>query len=202
MVDPDGESPAEAAVTDLARCLERGFAALEPWLVVEEPLWSTRPRSDAWSVREVLEHLALMQRYVLLLVDKLGRRSLRELDAGAAPPERLDPVVELDVLAQRGHCWEHPAHMTPSGTLERTALGAELHDQRRRCREWLERLPRGEGALHSIRMSVVGRRLDLYGWLRLIERHLDRHRLQLERTRAALTGSGPEQPRGPAPGAP
>ena len=96
MVDPDGESPAEAAVTDLARCLERGFAALEPWLVVEEPLWSTRPRPDAWSVREVLEHVALMQRYVLLLVDKLGRRSLRELDASPEAAEAKAPEGTAD----------------------------------------------------------------------------------------------------------
>ena len=30
--------------------------------------WSKRPRSEAWSPREVLEHVVLMQRYVLLLV--------------------------------------------------------------------------------------------------------------------------------------
>jgi hypothetical protein len=201
-VESRRESAVEADVKELARALEQEFAALAPWLALEDPLWSKRPRSEAWSPREVLEHVVLMQRYVLLLVDKLGQRSLRRSAAAATLPERLDPAAELEALARVERRWEHPAHMTPSGTLGREALAAELDEQRRRCRQWLERLPRGEGALHSIRMSVVARKLDLYGWLRLVQQHLARHRAQLERTYSMLTGSASGGPSGPAPGAP
>jgi hypothetical protein len=51
----------------------------------------------------------------------------------------------------------------------------------------LRELPHGEGALESQRMSVVGARLDLYQYLRLVDLHLARHLRQMERIRA---GSG------------
>jgi hypothetical protein len=191
-VSGPGERTVEAEVAELGASLERGFAALEGWLATPEPLWSSAPAPGAWSVREVLEHLALMQRFVLLLVDKVGERALRRRAEGAALPARLDPLVELDELARRGRRWPHPEHMSPTARAARQDLARELGEQRKRCRQWLERLPHGEGALHSLRMSVVGRRLDLYGWLRLVERHLWRHLRQLERTRAILSAEPPD----------
>ena len=43
-----------------------------------------------------------------------------------------------------------------------------------------------EGALHTVRMSVVGERLDLYQFLALVDLHLERHLAQLERAAATL----------------
>jgi hypothetical protein len=42
-------------------------------------------------------------------------------------------------------------------------------------------MPDGEGALHTIRFSVVHARLDLYQFLKVIELHLRRHLAQMER---------------------
>ena len=42
-------------------------------------------------------------------------------------------------------------------------------------------MPDGQGSLHSIRMSVIDARLDMYGWLGLIAVHGERHLRQLER---------------------
>ena len=42
-----------------------------------------------------------MQRYVLLLVDKIGERALRRLAAGATPPAAPADPLRLEALAER-----------------------------------------------------------------------------------------------------
>lgn len=197
----DAGGPARA-IEALGRSLATHLDALRPWLELADREWSTRPAPDAWSVGEIVEHVVRMQRYVLLLVEKIGRRALRRLEAGERPPATLEATTELEILADADRAWTSPEHMRPTEGPARDQLALELAEQRRRCLEWLARLPAGEGALHSIRMSVVNRRLDLYGYLRLIDVHLARHLAQLERTLARVTGPAPPAPRAPPPPAP
>jgi hypothetical protein len=171
----------EASIAALARSLDAHFAALEPWLACDEGLWRRRTAAGSWSVGEVLEHVALCNRYLLMLIEKLRRRALRRLAAGAPLPRTASDLSVLDALAQRELRWSHPPHMTPTGTAERGAIARELAVQREHCHELLRELPHGEGALESQRMSVVGARLDLYQYLRLVELHLVRHLRQMER---------------------
>ncbi len=191
------DSPPTLVIRRLARSLEQHFERLQPWLALDDPRWRARPGPDAWSAGEIIEHLALCQRYLLLLVDKIAARCLRRRAAGAALPGRASDLAFLEALCLRSFTWPHPEHMTPSGAISRQALARELEAQRERCQEHLRRLPAGEGCLHAIGMSVVGRKLDLYQYLRLIDLHLERHLAQLERTLAAVSagpGSGPQPP--------
>jgi len=174
----------ETSIRALSASLDAHFAALEPWLACEESLWRARPAEGAWSVAEVLEHVALCNRYLLLLLEKLRRRALRRLAAGAPLPSAASDFALLDKLSQREFRWTCPQHMTPTGTAAREALARELAGQRERCLALLRELPHGEGALYSLRMSVVDARLDLYQYLRLVDLHLQRHLRQMERARA------------------
>jgi len=186
----------------LSAALELRFDELERWIELPEPLGSARPAREAWSPQEIVEHVVLMQRFVLLLTDKIAARARRRLAAGARPPAQPSDFSILEELAAPTFRWSHPVHMGPTGGVAREDLLRELTSQRERCLAYLGRMPHGEGALHTIRMSVVGRRLDLYQYLALIELHLARHLAQLERTRAALScGHPPQTPREPgAPG--
>jgi DinB superfamily len=186
----------EEAIAARAASLERSFRALEPWLELSEPGWSTRPAPDSWSPAEIVEHLALMQHFVLLLAEKIAARGLRRSAAGAALPTTPSDVSKLQQLAQHHFRWTHPEHMTPRGGRARDELRRELDEQRARCLDLLRRTPRGEGALHRVRMSVVGERLDLYQFLALVDLHLERHLAQLERAAAALNArTGAPRPR-------
>lgn len=180
----------EGVIRSLSESLRGRFAALEPWLRVDQRLWSHRPGEGSWSVGEVLEHVALSNRYLLILVEKLRERSLRRLAEGAPLPQAVRDFTLLDALASREFRWPHPAHMAPSGAADRGAIASELEQQRERCLSILRELPSGEGALHSLRMSVVGARLDLYQYLRLVDLHLLRHLGQMERAREHLRATG------------
>ena len=176
----------EEAIAARAASLERHFDALQRWLELPEPAWSARPAPDSWSPREIVEHVALMHRYVLLLAQKIAGRGLQRAAQGAPLPVEPSPTRTLEQLAQPSFRWTHPEHMAPCGSRERGELRRELEEQRALCLALLERAPRGEGALHSARMSVVGERLDLYQFLALVDLHLERHLAQLERALAAL----------------
>jgi len=176
----------EEAIAARAASLDRHFRALGPWLALAEPIWSARPAPDAWSPAEIVEHLARMHHFVLLLAEKIAARGLRRSASSAALPITPSDVSQLLHLAQNDFRWPHPEHMTPRGGRARDELRRELDQQCARFLDLLRRTPRGEGALHAVRMSVVGARLDLYQFLALVDLHLERHLAQLERTAAAL----------------
>lgn len=191
--------PIRRWVQDLTLALERDFRALAPWLDVPEPAWSRRPHPAAWSVAEVLEHVTLTNRYLLLLVDKLHARCRRRLDAGQPAAQEPPDLELLERLATRELRWRHPAHMTPTGAARRDELACALEAQRERCLQVARGLPAGGGSLASARFSVVDARLDLYQYLRVIGLHLARHRRQLERL-VPDPGGPPRSPDEPAPG--
>lgn len=180
----------EAVARSRAR-LEGAFDALIAWCDEPAALLETRATPQAWSAREVLEHVVLADRFLLLLVEKLAARGLRRAAAGALPPAEPQALEDLELLALPEHRWSHPAHMAPTGSLAPRAAARELAAQRARCLRVLADAPAGEGALHSVRMSALPggtRRLDLYGYLTVVALHAERHRAQLERTRARYVG--------------
>lgn len=166
--------------------LERAGRELEAWLAAPEPLWSSRPEPQAWSVAEVLEHVALMQHFVLLLVEKLAARGLARAARGGVPPQEPASSGALDALASRDFRWERPEHMAPLGRTTREELRERLREQTRRALAVLERTSRGEGALADARMGAIDARLDAYGFLHLMALHAERHLAQLERNARAL----------------
>jgi len=166
--------------------LAEAFDACRPFLEVGEPLWSARPAPDAWSIREVLEHVTLTDRYLLILVDKIAARCRKRRGSDASPGAPTASASDLQRIAGREFAWTHPEHMTPTGRVERAELASRLDGDRARCLGLLDEFADGAGALHSIRMSVVDARLDLYGFLQVIDLHARRHVRQMERNRARL----------------
>jgi len=156
--------------------------------------WSDRPRGElearpdypgAWTAAEHLEHVGLVNRFLLLTIGKGCRKALRR--AGRLPlPEAesdlapLAPIADPDAFA-----WAPPAHMLPAGGREPAELREQLAGQRDRCLELLESMPGGEGRLCTVRMSVreLGR-LDMYQWLYFLSQHGRYHLALLERRRA------------------
>lgn len=141
-----------------------------------------RPGPGAWTAREVAEHVALTDHYLLILANKIATKGLDRADRGELPqPPRPDGTARLEALAAREFAWSHPDHMTPSGNETVSALRERLRADLETSTELLRRTRDGQGSLHRIRMSVVPEddRLDLYEYLTIVALHAERHLLQM-----------------------
>lgn len=161
--------------------LASAFRGIEERLEASEETLRRSPGPGKWSAIEVAEHAALMNHHVLLLVEKIAARCRERLARGERPPKEPSPSDLLEKLAAPSFRWESPEHMVPGGHATAREIAVSLCEQRRRCLALLARMPDGEGALHSISMSVVGQKLDLYQYLTLVALHLERHGAQIDR---------------------
>lgn len=130
---------------------------------------------------EVLEHLTLTNRYLMLVIRKGCDRALRRAARGAPEPETESDLTLLDPIGRRGSfTWERPEHMVPSGTRPPGEIRHLMREQVRECLDILGRLAGGPGALHRVRMSVNDSgKLDLYQWLYFLAQHARRHLAQM-----------------------
>lgn len=173
------------AITDQRARLERALGALIDRAALPAERLRARPAGGGWTGAEVLEHVARMHRFVLVLIEKVAARSRARLARGerwpTAPPG-LDVVAGLAASERR---WSHPAHMTPTGVLAPAEAAERIARDRARLLELLDALPSGEGTLHRIRMSAIegDDRLDLYQWIELVVQHAERHARQIDRIR-------------------
>ena len=173
-----------AETARLARRLSSAFRRIEERLGASEADLRRPGEEGGWSALETAEHAALMNHHVLLLLGKIAARCESRLSRGERPPTapaRPNEIGELGRLAERAFRWESPAHMVPGGHATPREVASALRRQRQRCLALLARMPEGEGALHAISMSVVGGKLDLYGYLALVALHLERHGAQIDR---------------------
>ncbi len=146
------------------------------------------PVNGGWSALEVLEHVALTDRFLLMLADKIARKSLARAARGAAWPASRPSFAHLEHIAGRELEWRAPEHMRPTGALELGTIARTLESDRAQAIALLEQCPDGLGTLHRIRMSVVGGeddRLELYQYLDVLRLHAERHARQIDRVLAA-----------------
>ncbi|HEX6886111.1 MAG TPA: DinB family protein [Planctomycetota bacterium] len=179
----------EPALERLHAGLRRAFDELLVRVDVGDERLDRRPPDGGWTPREVLEHVTLTDRFLLILADKIAAKSRLRAARGAAWPAHPPRFEHLARLAGRELVWEAPAHMRPSGDVPTSELRARLAADRAHALALLDGAPGGSATLHRIRMSVVGGeddRLDLYQFLEVVRLHAVRHGAQIER---ALAGS-------------
>jgi hypothetical protein len=188
-------------IAALREDLARQFAQFAGALELSDELWSFRPAEKSWSASEIAEHVALANRYLLILADKIAVAARRRFERGETIPQGPLGLERLQSIARSDFRWPHPAHMAPTGAVPRADIEAELARQRAQCLALLDGMPAGEGRLHQIRMSVLGEgeRLDLYGYLAFLGLHVARHAQQIERNRLAWESTRGDRP-SPPPG--
>jgi len=185
---------AASTVGTVHDALVQVFSELDRWLELPGPHLEARPEyPGAWTVLEHLEHIGLVNHFLLLTIGKGCRKALRRAEVQAIPETEselapLAPIADPDAIE-----WQPPAHMLPTGTTDPARLRALLEGQGRHCLELLAAMPGGEGRLCSIRMSVLGLgRLDMYQWLYFLAQHGRYHltflarRCGVEATRGGL----------------
>ena len=164
--------------------LARRFAELEGWLDAPPATWNARASEGGWSVAEICEHVVLANRFLLLLAQKIAGRGARRAARGLTPPPQASDLSLLAALESREFRWSRPDHMAPGGRIGRGELRTQLMEQREQCSSLTTAVGSGAGALHRIRMTVVGERLDLHQMLGFVAMHLARHLEQIERIAA------------------
>ncbi len=162
---------------ELRERLERSFGELVRWSRADPE--RLERSTDGWNGREILEHVALANHYLLILVEKIRDRARAKLRRGEPWPRGATDLER--VAAAVPGPWAHPDHMTPTGDAAPAESARRLEEQLARCLACLDEMPDGQGTLHRIRMSRVDARLDLYEYLELVARHAERHVAQIER---------------------
>lgn len=162
-----------AAVAAVRGALDETFSRLDSLCAKPAKCLYFRPAyPNAWTMSEHLEHISLVNHFLLLTIGKgvatALRRSLsRQIPPGESALARLAPIADPDAFT-----WEPPGHMIPTGTKPIAEVRALLDTQHEKCLGLLERMERGEGRLCSFRMSVYGLgMLDMYQWLYFLAQH-------------------------------
>ena len=145
-----------------------------------------KPRGGAWSVTEIVEHLARVEAGAARLVE----RSLEWAGANGVsgpPPERsfMDGLDSFDLI-ERADKRTAPEIVMPID-------GAPLEASVRSLRESRERLRNAMLSGADLDLSNVTRKhaaigeIDMYQWTLFVAQHEERHRRQIERTLAEVT---------------
>ncbi|MDQ2769831.1 MAG: DinB family protein [Bacteroidota bacterium] len=162
------------------------FGALDRWFAAPTLLRSYHPANGGWSVDQILEHVALTNHYLLILIEKGATKALKNahgLDLATELANRQSVRAHLDEIGRPGaFTWMRPAHMEPRGLKTGPEVAATLHQQLQQCQAVLARLPHGEGVLYRTTMSVhdLGK-LDVYDFVYFLAKHAERHVTQIEK---------------------
>jgi uncharacterized damage-inducible protein DinB len=144
-----------------------------------------RPSADKWSVAEVLEHLAIVERRIEGL---LREAVARARDAGIGRERDSSPVVPTVPVAQlldRGAPLTASEASQPTGRLDAGQAGEALADTQRSLRELLldaDGLALGDVTVQHPRLGP----LNVYQWLVFVGAHEGRHTAQVREAATAL----------------
>jgi len=142
----------------------REFARVDAWFDRPESIRRYVPTAGTWSIDQVLEHIALTNRYHMLTLGKYCDRANKLAARGEGIPQGESDLNRLKAIGERGSFgWERPEHMKPTGLPAPDEVRASLHRQLGECLIQLEMLDGGIGALCRITMTVndLGK-IDLY----------------------------------------
>jgi hypothetical protein len=161
--------------------LNETFDELYPWFDKSVEIRAYKPKDDGWSIDELLEHVTLTSHFLLLVIRRGAEKSLKRAKTQSLSSEAES---DLEVMTPIGHPdafpWMRPDHMEPTRTKTIQEVLETMQQQHRECLEILENLANGEGALHTVRMSVQNLgKLDMYQWLYFLALHAKRHAAQI-----------------------
>jgi len=162
-----------ATIASLRGAIDETFARLDSLCARPAAYLHHRPAyTDAWTVAEHLEHVSLVNRFLLLTIGKGAATALRRAQTRPVPAGESDLLRLVPIADPAAFPWEPPAHMIPTGTRPAADVRALLGAQQGECLGLLQRMGTGEGRLCSFRMSVyrLGM-LDMYQWLYFLAQH-------------------------------
>jgi uncharacterized damage-inducible protein DinB len=145
---------------------------------LSERQWLFKPGPDRWSVAEVLEHIVVVEEFLL---ENTARDVMK---APAGKPDRdytsTDKLV-LAAIADRTQRARAPEQAQPTGRWSPQETLEQFLKVRARTTEFLKSTP---GLRDHVVDSPLGQPLDAYQWLLFISAHSDRHAKQILEVKA------------------
>ncbi len=161
------------------------FHEVMPWFAKDGLARTFRSSGDEWTIDQILEHISLVNHYLLILIDKGARKALKgtdriKIEQELEGYELTTPLLE-DIGINNSFEWKSPPHMVPTGTPFSGQIQEELLKQKTRLMDILMMLKNGEGVLCKTSMSVhsLGK-LDVYQYTYFLLKHMRRHIQQME----------------------
>jgi uncharacterized damage-inducible protein DinB len=131
-----------------------------------------KPAPDRWSVAECLEHLTMVETFVLGNIQNTVKEA-----AGSPKTDNTDEAL-VQIVENRTVKANAPERIVPTGRIAHDQLLAEFAAARKRTSEFLAttNAPLRQYAFPHPRFGQV----DCYQWILLVAGHGDRHRQQIE----------------------
>lgn len=151
---------------------------------------TARVGEGSWSVREILEHLAIMEeRLSKMMGMMLAKAEGAEGAAAGAAGKAMQPFT-LDHFRERaaGQKFQAPEFVRPAGELPLAALLERLRASRNGLREMQQRMEAADLSGLSYPHPAFGP-LNPYQWLAFIGLHEERHLAQINALLARLDGA-------------
>lgn len=178
----------------LKKEISQTFKGITPWISKAPELQHFNSKNEFWNILEILEHIILVNHYLIILILKGTKKALKNVQGRNMKKELENYELSCDNLEEIGinnsFQWNAPAHMVPSGNESLDKIHERLKDQEKQCRNTLLQLKDGHGVLYQTTMNVnlLGK-LDVYQYLYFLLKHMQRHIGQMEEIEDEYTNS-------------
>ena len=168
------------SVAEIYEALDESRARLDATLASLGPEQEAlRDAPERWSVAEIVEHVAIIEKQMGRLVGMLLAKA--EADGAASHGADAGPLVALDEVAERARRekYQAPEMAVPRGGASVSDSLAALRESRAALTALRHRVEAAGAATHTYPHPAFGP-LNLYQWLAFVALHEDRHRRQIE----------------------
>lgn len=160
-------------------------ASILEWFKETDQVKSYRPADGGWTIKEILEHIALTSRYLMILIEKGSEKAIKNVQDKVLSDLLVSYNYDLskvdDIGVHKSFNWIRPEHMEPTNTKSEFEIIDELISHIRLCLMQLNKLNNGEGLLYETTMTVndLGK-LNVYEYIYFLSKHAERHIQQMD----------------------
>lgn len=149
--------------------------------------WSFKPGPERWSVAEILEHIVIVEDFLLEITsNKVMKSAAGEADRDYKATDKL----VLNAIADRTRKAQAPEPVVPTGRWTPQETLDRFLKSRERTTQFLMSTP---GLRDHVADSPLGQPLDAYQWLLYISAHSERHTKQILEVKADPNFPGRQQ---------
>lgn len=176
----------EALITEIRTLLSDTFSVIDHWFDEAAPARNYHPENGGWNIDQVLEHIALTNHFLLILIEKGKEKALKKAETESIGEALNNYTFHRDQLTEVGKhmsfSWIRPEHMEPKGEKSSGEIRLWLKEQLVQCFAVLDCLKNGEGVLFKTTMTVnnLGK-IDVYEYLYFLAQHGQRHITQMQK---------------------
>jgi uncharacterized damage-inducible protein DinB len=145
---------------------------------LEDERFGAREHAEGWTIREIVEHLAIVENGMLKIIGRLLRKS----EEAGAPFQSDGPIASFAKFADalENTRVKAPDMVAPAGTMSVEDAGGLMKQNRAGLYELKGRLEAVDASSQTFPHPYFGE-LTAYQWLALIGLHESRHIGQIQR---------------------